>query len=69
MVLKASNTCINESTGEDLCAGHVSGGDGVWTLITQGFIGGCDEIVLDTTYQMMVLSVPHIPMVVVFEFL
>ena len=27
VVLKASNTCANETTGEDLCVGHVSGGD------------------------------------------
>ena len=26
VVLEASSTCTNELTGEDLCAGHVSGG-------------------------------------------
>ena len=26
--LWASRTCTNESTGEDLCAGHASGGEG-----------------------------------------
>ena len=30
VVLKASSTCTNELTGEDLCAGHASGGDCDW---------------------------------------
>ena len=69
MVLKASSTCTNDPIGEDLCAGHVSCGNCDWELVGYGFIRGCDWIVLDTTRQMLVTSVLHIPLVVVFCFL
>ena len=44
VLLKPSSTCTNEPTDEDLCAGHVS-------------YGNCDRIVLDTTRQILALSV------------
>ena len=33
VVLKASSTCTNEPTDEDLCARHVPGGEGDGELI------------------------------------
>ena len=66
MVLRASGTCTNEPTGEDLYAGNMSGGNCDWELISQGFIGVDDGIVLDMTHQMLALSVLHIPVAVVF---
>ena len=68
MVLNASNRCSNEPMGKDLCAGHVSGGECDWELIGEGFIGGNDQIVLDTTRQMLVLLVLRISVAIVFWF-
>ena len=69
MVLKASSPYTNKPIGEDICVGHISGGDDDWWLIGEGFIGGCGRIGLDTTCQTLVVSVPHIPMVLIFWFL
>ena len=63
--LWASSTCSNDPNGEYLCAAHMSGGKCDWELIGYRFIGGDDRIVLDTTHQMLVLSVLHIPVDVV----
>ena len=66
VVLGASKTCSNEPTGEDLCDRHVSCGYRDWELIGYGIIGGGDRIVLNTTHQMLVLSVFHIRVVIIF---